>query len=99
MRGRSWQEMCDGHGDWGRDGVVAVATRHLGWRLVEVAGKMPGVKYGSLTQGVRRFWRLAVERRELEDFVERMRDKCKKYGTDPIASPHCLPALTRWATV
>ena len=42
MRGRSWQEMCEGHGDWGRDGVVAVATRHLGWRLVEIAGKCPG---------------------------------------------------------
>ncbi len=61
IRGHSWQEMCEGHGDWGRDGVVAVATRHLGWRLVEVAGKMPGVKYGSLAQGVRRFWRLAAE--------------------------------------
>ena len=59
MRGRSWQEMCEGQGDWGRDGVVAVATRHLGWRLVEVAGKMPEVKHGSLAQGVRRFWRLA----------------------------------------
>ncbi len=77
IRGRSWQEMCDGYGEWGRDGVVAVATRHLGWRLVEVAGKMPGVKYGSLAQGVRRFWRLAVERGELEDFVDRMREECK----------------------
>ena len=50
--------MCQGHGDWGRDGVVAVATRHLGWHLgwgsVEVAGKRPhstgefsGPKFGS----------------------------------------------------
>ncbi len=77
IRGRSWQEMCDGYGEWGRDGVVAVATRHLGWRLVEVSGKISGVQYGSLAQGVRRFWRLAAERPELEDFVERMREKCK----------------------
>jgi hypothetical protein len=41
IRGRSWWEMCERHGDWGRDGLVAVATRHLGWRLVEVAGEMP----------------------------------------------------------
>lgn len=40
IRGRSSKEMCEGHGDWERDGVVAVATRHLGWRLVEVAGEM-----------------------------------------------------------
>ncbi len=77
IRGRSWQEMCDGYGEWGRDGVVAVATRHLGWRLVEVSGKISGVQYGSLAQGVRRFWRLAAERPELEDFVERMREECK----------------------
>lgn len=73
IRGRSWQEMCEGHGDWGRDGVVAVATRHLGWRLVEVAGKLPGVTYGSLAQGVRRFWRGARDRAEREAFVTRMR--------------------------
>ena len=56
---------------------VVVATRHLGWRLVEVAGKMPVVKNGSLVQGVRRFWRLAEERGELKDFVEGIREKCK----------------------
>ena len=34
--GRTWGEMTEGYGDWGRDGTMAVATRHLGWRLVEV---------------------------------------------------------------
>jgi hypothetical protein len=28
--GSRWEEICQHHGDWGRDGVVAVATRHLG---------------------------------------------------------------------
>jgi len=88
IRGRSWREMGEGRGDWGRDGVVAVATRHLGWRLVEVAGKMPGVKYGSLAQGVRRFWRLAGERTELEEFARRMRRGCKQYGADPVPLAH-----------
>ncbi len=45
--------------------------------MVEVAGKMAWVKYGSLPQGVRRFWRLAEERGELKKFVEGIRDKCK----------------------
>lgn len=39
IRGRSWQELFEGHGNWGRDGMVAV-------------GKMPGVKYGALAGGV-----------------------------------------------
>ena len=38
----------------------------------------PGVKYGSLAQAVKRFWRLAEERGDLKEFVDRMRDKCKK---------------------
>lgn len=66
------------HGDWGRDGVVAVTTRHLGWRWVERVGKDSGGNYGSMGQGVRRFWRMAESRPELGDFVERMQDKCQK---------------------
>ena len=77
IRGRTWKEMCDVYGEWGRDGLVAVATRHLGWRLVEVAGKMPGVKYASLAQGVRRFWRMTGERPEVAEFVGQLRDKCQ----------------------
>ncbi len=58
--------------------MVAVATRHLGWRWVELVGKVPGGNYGSMGQGVRRFWRMAESRPELGDFVERMRTKCQK---------------------
>ena len=63
--GRRWKHICQRYGDWGRDGVVAVATRHLGWRLVEVAAEVDGVKYAALAQGVRRFWRLSPTRPEL----------------------------------
>ncbi len=45
--------------------------------MVEVSGKMPGFKYGSLAQGVRRLWRLSAEREELKEFVVRMRAKCQ----------------------
>ena len=70
--------MCRRHGDWGRDGVVAVATRHLGWRWVERVGKRSGGNYGSMGQGVRRFWRMTESRPELAEFVERMRTKWQK---------------------
>jgi len=56
---------------------VVVAKRRLAWRLVELAGKMAGVKYGSVAQGVPRFWRLVEEQGELKDFVAGMRDECK----------------------
>lgn len=73
IRGHSWREMCEVYGDWGRDGVVLVATRYLRWRLVEVARKIPGVNYGNLAQGVRRFGQAAQDRPELAEFVDRMR--------------------------
>jgi hypothetical protein len=48
--------MMEGYDDWGRDGTMAVATRHLGWRLVEVVGEIQGVKYSAAAQAVGRFW-------------------------------------------
>jgi hypothetical protein len=33
------------YGDWGRNGLMAVATRHLGWRLVGVVREIPGLGY------------------------------------------------------
>lgn len=54
--GRSWSEMTTRYGDWGRNGLMAVATRHLGWRLVEVVREIPGLGYGAAAQGIRRFW-------------------------------------------
>lgn len=55
--GRRWEAMASEYGDWGRDGLMAVATRHLGWRLVEVVREIPGLSYGAAAQGIRRFWK------------------------------------------
>ena len=70
--GRSWAEMAKRYGDWGRDGTMAVATRHLGWRLVEVVKQVQGLKYGTAAQGVGRFWRRAENQRELAGFALRL---------------------------
>lgn len=45
--------------------------------MVEVAGKMPGLKYGSLAQGAGRLWRRAAERGEWKEFAGRSRGKGK----------------------
>ncbi|MSU21511.1 MAG: hypothetical protein EXS30_08950 [Pedosphaera sp.] len=47
LLGLPWLTMTDRQGAWGRDAVLAVATRHLGWRLsrihaVDVGGGGPG---------------------------------------------------------
>ncbi len=76
--GRTWGEMLEEYGDWGRDGVVAVATGHLGWRLVDVAREVPDVAYDTLAQGVRRFRRLSASRPEMEGFAVRLRNKLSK---------------------
>ena len=64
-----------GTGDWGRDGLLAVATRHLGWRLCEVVGKEPGVSYAAAAQGIRRFWKRASEHPEMGGFVKALLDQ------------------------
>ncbi|MFM8357508.1 MAG: hypothetical protein ACKOET_03035 [Verrucomicrobiota bacterium] len=56
LLGRSWSEMTTQYGDWDRNGLMAVATRHLGWRLVEVVREIPGLGYTAAAQGIRRFW-------------------------------------------
>ena len=45
----------------GPDGTMAVATRPLGWRLVEVVRPVRRLKYPAVAQGIKRFWRRAAE--------------------------------------
>ncbi len=68
--GCRWGDMIRRHGDWGRDGLLAVSTRHLGWRLSEVVRKEPEVSYAAAAQGIRRFWKLAPDRPEMQAFVK-----------------------------
>src|SRR4030095_2951786 len=70
LLGRDWAEITTAYGDWGRDGLLAVATRHLGWRLVELVREIPGLSYSAAAQGVRRFWRLAPYRRDMHFFAK-----------------------------
>ncbi len=68
IQGRRWAEMMEMHGDWGRNGLLAVATRHLGWRLVEVVQRVPGLGYSAAAQGIRRFWQVTPHRPEMQAF-------------------------------
>jgi hypothetical protein len=74
----------------------SIARSILGWNgkeslVIALYGRWGEGKYGSLAQGVRRFWRLAEERGELKEFVEGIREKCGQYETEPVALPICRP--------
>ena len=68
--GCRWEEMVGRHGDWGRDGLLAVSTRRLGWRLSEVVAMEPRVSYAAAAQGIRRFWKRAADRPEMAAFAK-----------------------------
>jgi REP element-mobilizing transposase RayT len=70
--GRRWEAMAERYGDWGRDGTMAVATRELGWRMVEVVKAVGGIEYAAAAQGVRGFWKWAAERNEMAEFAKRL---------------------------
>lgn len=72
LLGRKWDQMAEGYGDWGRDGTIAVATRALGWRLVEVVKELNGLGYATAAQGVRRFWKQSESRPELTAFARNL---------------------------
>jgi putative transposase len=71
--GRKWVEMTAAYGDWGRDGVLYVATRYGGYRLAELLGEMPELKYQAAAQGVRRFRLGLKEDPAKERFVNRLK--------------------------
>jgi REP element-mobilizing transposase RayT len=75
LLGGKWGELMERHGDWGRDGTMAVAVRYLGWRMAEVVRQVPGVNYAAVAQGIRRFWRRAETEPARAQFTRRLRAK------------------------
>jgi len=73
--GREWQDLILRHRDWGRDELLAVATRHLGWRLGEGVAREPGVSSAAAAQGIRRFWKRAPNTPEMQAFVAALLDQ------------------------
>ena len=71
--GRKWPEMTATYGDWGRDGVLYVATRHGGYRLAELLSELPEIKYQAAAQGIRRFRLGLKDDPAKERFVSRLR--------------------------
>lgn len=69
LLGRPWHDMIRNHGDWGRDAVLLVATRSLGWRLSEIIQEIPGLRYNAAAQAIRRFQRVSSTNPERAEFA------------------------------
>jgi hypothetical protein len=76
--GRPWSGIAQRHGDWGRDGLLAAATRHWGWRLAEVVKQVPGMSSAAAAQGTRRFRQRAEREKDLADFANQLAHQLSK---------------------
>ena len=68
IKGEKWARWADRHGDWSRDAVMYLATRHGGLRLAEVVREV-GVKYQAAAQAVKRFGQALSEDPERRRFL------------------------------
>ncbi|MFO1457811.1 MAG: transposase [Verrucomicrobiota bacterium] len=75
ITGRGWGEMTASYGDVGRDALLAVSTRHLGWRLSEVVREVPGLSYAAAAQGIRRFWARCAEDKQTMALASSLRKR------------------------
>jgi putative transposase len=55
LKGESWDQFRDRHGDWGRDLVLYLAQRHGGLRSRDLAEVTGGLDYGSVAMAATRF--------------------------------------------
>ena len=77
-RGTKWPEMCERHGEWGRDAVLYVAVHYGGYRLAEAAALSPGLKYAAAAQAITRFRQRLKTDREATRVVAAVRAQLSK---------------------
>ncbi len=77
-RGMAWEDALNRHADWTRDAVLFVAVRHGGYRLSEVFGNIPGLKYQAAAQGVGRIGARRATDPACDRFIRRLAERLSK---------------------
>jgi REP element-mobilizing transposase RayT len=77
-RGVAWKDALERHGDWTRDALLYAAVRHGGWRLSEVYGNIPGLRYQAAAQGVKRIAARLARDAECRRLVDRLKTRLSK---------------------
>lgn len=79
---RPWQEILEAHGDGGRDGVLYVLVRHARFRLPELLGQLPGVRYSAAAQAIQRFGKALPRDGDRARFAQRYRRQLAKISNN-----------------
>jgi hypothetical protein len=80
--GKPWDDLLTAYGSWGRDGVMYVLVRHGGYRLPELLGQMPGVRYNAAAQAIKRFGKSAEQDLARTEFIQRYRQQLAQMSND-----------------
>jgi putative transposase len=71
-KGRVWHQLCDQHGDWGRDAGLWLGRRMGRLTLRELGELAGGMDYAAVAQAVSRFGKRLGQESEIRDVVARI---------------------------
>jgi len=75
VRGESWEDFRDRHGDWGRDAALYLARQRAGLKLRELGDLAGGIDYRSVGSAVRGFKRRLARDRQLAEKIKEAETK------------------------
>jgi hypothetical protein len=75
VKGQSWEEFSQQHGDWGRDAALWLGRRLGRLKLKQLAEFAGGIDYAAAGTAVSRFDRRLAEDKQLQRFMAKIRKK------------------------
>ncbi len=75
VKGQSWRQFSQAHGDWGRDAALWLGRLRGGYRLGELGQLAGGMDYAAVGQAVSRFSRRLEKSRELRRSLDKIERK------------------------
>ena len=72
IRGESWAEFRDRHGDWGRDLALWAGRKYCGMTLKELGGATGGIDYTTAAMAIQRLCARSVKCREIRRGMRRL---------------------------
>jgi REP element-mobilizing transposase RayT len=75
VKGESWAEFSQRHGDWGRDAALWVGRRRGRLKLKQLAEWAGGIDYASAGTAVSRFGRRLVKDKRLQRFIAKIEEQ------------------------
>jgi chromosomal replication initiation ATPase DnaA len=77
VRGESWEEFRDRHGDWGRDLVIMLARKRCGLPLAKIGEALGGLDYAAVAVASKRMQSKALKNKQVKAALQRVENKLK----------------------